>query len=168
MHTTPILQSERLFIRPLEERDNAAIFKIRSNALVAKHLDRPLHQEIAESEAFIQKIMANQGVNSHYWVMDTETDSCIGTICLWNFSEDRKYCEIGYEMHPDFQGKGYAKEAIQTVVGFGFSKKGIQKLEGWVTAENEVSIHLLEKLGFVYSHSEEGLLVYVLADLPNK
>lgn len=163
MQQTPSLYSPRLTLRPLASTDDLAIFRIRSNAEVAKYLGRAIHQELSETEAFIQKIMENQGNNSHYWAIDTGTDSCIGTICLWNFNAEGTACEIGYEMHPDFQGKGYAKESIAKVVDFGFKERGITRLEAWVVAENEVSIHLLKAGGFVFSHESEGLSVFVLA-----
>ena len=64
-----------------------------------------------------------------------------------------KRAEIGYEMLPQFQGKGLTKEVVAEVVNFCFTKLNLHSLEAVVVPENIPSIKLLERLGFV----REGL-----------
>ena len=85
-----------------------------------------------------------------YWAIClTETDQLIGTICLWNFSEDRSRAEIGYELLPAFQGKGIMQEAVEAILAFGFEKLSLHGIEAIPTSDNKASIRLLEKNHFV-------------------
>ncbi|MCP6379763.1 GNAT family N-acetyltransferase, partial [Klebsiella pneumoniae] len=78
---------------------------------------------INDARYFIDAI--NEGIASKdwlYWAMILKgTQQLIGTICLWHFSNDKTTAEIGYELHPDFQGKGLMNEAIQTIIDYGFT-----------------------------------------------
>ena len=59
----------------------------------------------------------------------------IGTICFWNESADRKSAELGYELHPEYQGNGYMDEAMKEVIGFAF-RSGFTSLEAYTHKDN--------------------------------
>ena len=114
--TLAVLDTTRLLLRQLKETDVSAIYSLRSNEQVNQFLDRPTAKDPEEAKAFIQKITENK---SYYWGITLKEDgNLIGTICFWNLSADRKSAELGYELHPDYQGKGYMDEAIKEVIGF--------------------------------------------------
>ncbi|RLJ30734.1 acetyltransferase (GNAT) family protein [Chryseobacterium sp. 7] len=48
----------------------------------------------------------------------------IGTICLWNFSQDCKTTEVGYELLPEYHRQGIMCEALK-VLNFGFNELNI-------------------------------------------
>ena len=73
----------------------------------------------------------------------------IGTVCFWNLSADRKSAELGYELHPDHQGKGYMHEAMKEVIDFAF-RSGFTCLEAHSHKDNLASTRLLRKHGFVH------------------
>ena len=113
-------------------------------------IDRPTAKDPEEAKAFIQKIRENK---SYYWgITLKENGKMIGTVCLWNLSADRKSAELGYELHPDYQRKGYMDEAIKEVIGFAF-RSGFTSLEAYTHRDNLASTKLLLKHGFV--HDEE-------------
>ena len=55
--------------------------------------------------------------------------------------------DIGYEFAPEHWGNGYATEAAQAIVHFGFTTFNLHRIWAWCIAENQGSIHVLEKLG---------------------
>jgi len=57
--------------------------------------------------------------------------------------------EIGYELHPDHWGHGYATESAQAMVDFSFEELGHNKLTSWCIADNLGSVAVLTRLGFV-------------------
>ena len=61
----------------------------------------------------------------------------IGSICLWNFSEDRKVAEIGYDLDPKYQRKGIMTESINAVLNFGFRKLSLEKIEAFTQKQNK-------------------------------
>src|SRR6516164_5567094 len=120
----PELQSIRLKLRSLEDKDLTALYALRSNEQVNRYLDRPPARSVEDAQAFISKIRdAIAGNQSFYWAITLKDQpGLIGTICIWNLSADRKSAELGYELHPDYQGKGYMDEAIKEVIGFAFRR----------------------------------------------
>ncbi len=95
----------------------------------------------------IKKAFKNN--QSYYWVITEQPNpQMIGSICLWNFSEDRKYAEVGYDLSPQFQGKGMMTEALQSVLNFGFQHLHLHSIEAFTHHQNENSKKLLKINGF--------------------
>lgn len=147
----PELQTERLLLRQLSEQDENEIFQLRSDESISKHLTRPLCQSIDDARAFIQRI--NTGIENNqslYWTISLKNSfSLIGTICLWNISWEHERAEVGFELLPGFQKKGYMQEALTAVLDFGFNSMRFHSIEGVVNPNNQSSIKILEKNHFV-------------------
>ena len=73
--------------------------------------------------------------------------SLIGSCGIRKASPKGHEAEIGFEINPDYWGRGYATEAAETIVTFGFSELGLHRIWAWCIAENSGSRRLLEKLG---------------------
>lgn len=144
------IATERLILRPLEAADSEDIFQLRSNSEVIKYVNRPLSRFESEAVAFIKIITENVAKNqSAYWgIALPETNRIIGTICLWNLEAENFRGEIGYELMPAFQGKGYMQEAVKAVVDYGFNTLKLHTITAWFHSDNMASQKLLEKLGF--------------------
>jgi len=146
----PLLTTDRLILRPLDMDDANALFQLRTNADVNRYLIRPEPKSIEEVYAYIEKIQGLLANNlSFYWVLCLKTDNkLIGTICLWNFSEEKDVADIGYELMPEFQGKGLMQEAAEKVIEYGFDVVGLKMMLGLTDAGNERSAALLKRNGF--------------------
>jgi [ribosomal protein S5]-alanine N-acetyltransferase len=78
----------------------------------------------------------------------------VGTICLYNFSEERFSCEIGFELLQDFQRQGIMKEAAEKVIDYTFNITiQVQRIDAYLHKDNQSSIKLLEKLSFLNSNN---------------
>lgn len=168
----PILTTERLTLRQLNNDDAAQLHILRSDPQVNAFINRANSTGIPEAQAFINKIAAiianDQGM---YWAIALkENSSLIGTICFWNFDIENEVIEIGYELLPAFQRKGIMMEAVKKVIEYGFGEMQAKVITALPSVDNVSSITLLEKSGFsidgnVYNNSNEdidGMLVYVL------
>jgi [ribosomal protein S5]-alanine N-acetyltransferase len=142
---------------------------IRSNAEVNRYLDRPKHVSTEEAEAFVVKI--SEGIARQeclYWaICPAGQKELAGTICLWNFSEDRTRAEVGYELMPAWQGQGLMDEALKSVVKFAFERTSFRTLEAFTHPLNRASKRLLERNGFrpdkgSMSGGDSGHLIYRL------
>jgi ribosomal-protein-alanine N-acetyltransferase len=161
----PVLKTGRLTLRQLRSSDDKEIFALRSNDNVNKYLNRKPSKSIDDAKNFIQTINENiQRNESIYWAITLNgTDKLIGTICLFNFSEDHSKVEIGYELLPDFQGKGIMQEATSKVIHFGFQHVGLNSIEAYTHSENQSSTRLLEKLNFKrVSAADENFTIFKL------
>ena len=147
----PEFQSKRLKLRDIKNDDRIAIFNIRSNSEINEFIDRNLPDSIEEIDSFIKKIKySNKERSSYYWVIEDEGKRIIGTICLWNFSDDKRTAEIGYELLPEFQKKGIMTESINIVLTFAKYTLKLSSLYANTHKKNLPSIRLLLKTGFIY------------------
>jgi RimJ/RimL family protein N-acetyltransferase len=71
----------------------------------------------------------------------------IGNVGIRQGSGGAHEAEIGYELAPDEWGRGYATEAAQAIVRFGFEELGLHRISAWTVAENVASARVLEKVG---------------------
>jgi ribosomal-protein-alanine N-acetyltransferase len=161
----PVLKTERLTLRQLGSNDDKEIFALRSDDNVNKYLSRKQSKSIDDAKNFIQAINENiQRNDSLYWAITLNSaNTLIGTICLFNFSEDHLKVEIGYELLPHFQGQGIMQEAVSKVIHFGFQHVGLNSIEAYTHSENQSSTKLLEKLSFKrYSAEGDNLMIFKL------
>jgi [ribosomal protein S5]-alanine N-acetyltransferase len=147
----PLLSTSRLRLRRVSEEDVKHIMFLRSDPEVNKFVNRPTPKNTDDVLEFIDKLEnqfeAGLGI---YWVITLkDKEDMIGSICLWNFSADRKMAELGYDLHPSFQKQGVMAEAIENVVGFGFETLLLEEIEAYTQNNNLPSITLLKKQKFI-------------------
>ena len=149
----PILTTRRLTLRQLSLDDTQNIFALRSDKEINKYLDREPSKTIDDAINFIKNVNDNiKNNNSIYWVISlTRTKTFVGTICLFDFSNEKNSCEIGYELMTKFQGQGIMKEAVQVVIDFVFQTLRFKKISAFTHYENQNSTNLLLKFNFVKS-----------------
>jgi [ribosomal protein S5]-alanine N-acetyltransferase len=148
----PVLQTERLTLRELNLNDAKAIFRLRTKKEVVEFIDRKTLNNLSETRAFIDRISkltsSNKGV---FWVIESRNNQqVIGTIGLRNFEDEEDYAEIGYELEPSYQQKGFMSEASKVVIEYGFKKMELKTIEAFTHKNNRASIALLEKQKFVF------------------
>ncbi len=153
----PILATERLTLRQLVINDEQEIFTLRSESEINKYLDRQVSNTINDARNFINKVNENINKNdSLYWaIILGDRNILVGTICLFNFSDENDKCEIGYELLTNFQGRGIMKEAAEKVIDYAFNTIKVQKIEAFLHRDNQRSIKLLEKFSFRNSNEPD-------------
>ena len=166
----PTLTTERLTLRQLLINDEEQIFTLRSDSEINKYLDRPLSKTLEDARNFIHTVNENINKNiSLYWAITLrDSNTFVGTICLYGFSDENDNCEIGYELLTNFEGQGIMKEAVEIVIGYAFNTIKLQKIEAFLHKDNQRSINLLEKLLFRNSNKpDETIPDLICYDLTN-
>ena len=160
----PNLITERLILRQLKIEDVNEIFALRSDERVNKFLDRPKAKTIEDARKFIYKI--NEGIPKNKWVYWAITlknsHKLIGTICFWKISKEHSKAKIGFELLPDYQGKGIMREVLATIIEYGFENMKLHSIEGDVAPNNSKSIRLLKRNCFVYDRKLKDTVIYSL------
>lgn len=168
--TLPIIRSERLTLRSLYIEDSVTIYELRSDTSVNKFLDRQPCKSIEEAKSFINSINENiEKGGTYYWVITlNETKQLVGTICLFDISNEKKCCEIGYELRTKFQGQGLMQEAVKNVIDFVFETLKLNVINAFTHKDNEKSTNLLSKLNFVKvtetDKENQNLTIYTLTN----
>jgi ribosomal-protein-alanine N-acetyltransferase len=147
----PELETARLLLRRLSEDDDHALLQLRSDREVNKFIQRPKMKGLDEIRNFILRIHKDNAEDRGlYWAISLTGDrKLIGVVCLWKFSEDYRVAELGYELMPRFQKKGFMQEAVSRVIRHGFEQIGLGRIEAVTHHKNKNSIRILEKNGFI-------------------
>ena len=153
----PIIKTKRLVLNQIELNDASSIFFLRSSIEVTKYIKRDPYTEIQQALDFIEMITRQlEKKESVTWALrHAESSEMMGSICLWNFSEDRKTAEMGYDMKPDFHGNGYMDEAMKAIINYGFDELNLNVIEAFTSQYNEPSKKLLLKNNFVHNLSRK-------------
>ena len=72
----------------------------------------------------------------------------IGNCGIRRKPENDWEADIGYELGPEYWGRGYATEAALAMVHFGFQDLGLHRISSWCIADNVASARVLERVGF--------------------
>jgi len=171
----PQLQTERLILRNIESTDAELIHKLRSDEVVNQFVGRDNSSTVEKAKEFILKIQnlveKNEGL---YWIIRRkENNDLIGTVCLWNFDPENEIVEIGYEMLPEFQGKGIMTEALKAVTAYTFKEIKVKIITAFPSEDNVNSVAILKKLNFEfedkkYNNTHENVNNIVTYTLRNR
>ncbi|MBF6634888.1 GNAT family protein [Microbacterium sp. APC 3898] len=156
----PQLETERLLLNRIEERDAERFFDIMSRDEVTIYcgMDSLVHSEEAVEMIRSFQTSFNLKRGMRWAIRLKETGDFIGTIGLNNLYLGSKKAEIGYELHPDYWRQGFTQEAIRGVLSYAFAELGLYRIGAVTFPENKSSNRLLEKLGFTWEGRLRGYL----------
>lgn len=148
--TEPI-ETERLRLRPFAERDLDALANILARPDVMRYLyEDPLtRNEVAVllDERVRQNHLTDQGDTLWLAIELKESGAMIGSVHLAWLSQEHAQAEVGYRLHPDHWGQGYASEAVLAMLAFGFRALELHRIVGACDDRNEPGRRLLERIG---------------------
>ncbi len=153
----PALATERLWLREIVDADAPALFAIQGNAQVMRWFGSdPLADETAALmliRTFASwRNLVNPGTR---WGLELkEREGLVGSCGLFSWNRLWRKCTVGYELVPEATGSGLMTEALQAVLDWGFEHMHVNRIDAQIHPDNERSIKLARKLGFV----EEGRL----------
>ncbi|KXH85220.1 GNAT family N-acetyltransferase [Chryseobacterium kwangjuense] len=152
-----MIKTERLILRHIHETDVEDILRIRSNEVINQFVKRNSPKNNYDALQFILTIKERTQNNQTVYlgIASKNQPNLIGTICLWNFSEDRKTAEVGYELLPEYHRKGIMSEALKAVLDFGFNELQLEEIVAITHKLNKNSKNLLLKHHFVLEEGKE-------------
>ncbi len=155
----PTLQTERLLLRPMHPLDAEDMFSYAHREDVTRYLLWSPHPSIAYTRDYLHYIQERYALGDFYdWaIIERESRRMIGTCGFTRINTSDNSGEIGYVLHPDFWGRGYASEAAGRVMEFGYSELSLHRIEARFMQGNERSLRVMEKLGMKFEgyHADE-------------
>jgi ribosomal-protein-alanine N-acetyltransferase len=149
----PILETERLVLRPYEESDAPLIFPLASNPNSTRFTLWEHHKSLDDSDTFTRDYARSryaEGVPDPLAVCLKEDPERkpIGSVgCFWASAPNR-CMELGYWLAEPYWGRGLIVEACRALVGYAFESLQPKRMQARVIAGNDASVRVLEKLGF--------------------
>ena len=165
---TPLLDTERLILRPLEMEDAVQVQAIFPQWEVVKLLNNkvpwPFPPDGVAEYYRTQALPAVERGDEWHWTLrlKDKPDRVVGAIGLFRAREDNR----GFWLDPRLHGRGLMTEAVIAVTAFWFEELGMTVLQTPKAVANVASRRISEKTGMVVVATDER--DYVSGKLPNE
>lgn len=161
-----ILQTDRLVLRAWLPDDAEALFEICSDAEVMQHIGtgKP-YRNIEEARRFLSWAAAHQKENGfcRWAVIERVSRKIVGS-CGFARLAGSKEIELGYLFACRAWGKGYATEAAEACLLYGFERLGFTEVIALTDPGHVASQRVVEKIGFtrhgIRQYDGEDNMVY--------
>ncbi|KUM99750.1 acetyltransferase [Streptomyces yokosukanensis] len=145
----PVLTGERTVLRPFTADDAEAMWEIIGDPEVVRFTFAPRTE------------LTLEGLRSHYGgrtaepgrldlaVTDPATGELLGEVVLYDVDTRARSCTFRTLLGPRGRGRGAGTEATRLIVGHGFERLGLHRIELEVYGRNARARRVYEKVGFV-------------------
>jgi RimJ/RimL family protein N-acetyltransferase len=158
-----LCNTERLLLRSIKPEDARAVFNYRSDA-IANQYQGWIPKTVEEATDFILNRTSAKIDVYNSWhqlvIILKENYELIGDIGLHFLDKESKQVEIGCTINKEYQGKGYACEALSETINYLFVELNKRRIVTSIDPRNLPSIALVERLGFIKeAHFKESILI---------
>ncbi|MCG7339223.1 GNAT family N-acetyltransferase [Staphylococcus sp. ACRSN] len=158
--------TQRLIIRPLEEKDYETWLSGFTNRRPAQHRFDDGQIDMSEATlpwfaALVEKQKQSILEDDLYifGIFDKATSAHIGMLDLKKLSRDEfQWAEIGYFIHNQYWREGYGTEAVSELIKQARDNFKFHRLEAHIDLGNIPSQRLVEKLGFQFECVRKGFI----------
>lgn len=184
-----MIQTPRLLIRPVLLDDCDALFAYRSDTETNQFLSL-IPQDVEDIRQFILRSSPEMNIPNTWFQLaivlkesgtvigdvgihflgsgansesgsGANSDSGAGTSGSSDSDSENKQAELGYTLHKDFRGMGYATEAISAIIDYLIFDLKKHRITASIDPSNTNSIRLIERLGFrKEAHFKQSLLFH--------
>lgn len=173
MPATPVLETERLILRPISNDDLAATHRVFDDPAVRRYLwdDRPVSLE--DTASVVQasaRDFSERGVGL-FGVRLRGAEELVG-LCGLRWEDGIGDMEIIYCLLPELWGRGLATEAAEACLRFAFEEARLERVMAGADEPNAASLRIIEKLGMRFvgrilpAAPEAPYFVFNRADFP--
>ncbi len=152
---TPVLETERLIMRDWQESDLEMVDGIYSDEENSRYIGG-INTRIESWRYLASHIGHWQLRGFGMWVLETKSSrDVIGYAGLWR-PEGWPENEVGYILHREHHGNGYATEAAKRSLQYAYTDLGWETAISFIDAKNSGSQAVAGKMGAAYE--KDGLL----------
>ncbi|MFZ0250069.1 MAG: GNAT family N-acetyltransferase [Acidimicrobiales bacterium] len=145
-----MVRTRRLVLRPFTDMDRAPFFELNTHPAVVESLGSSPTR--AESDAAMDRYddeMQREGWG--LWAVEVVGGPAfVGMVGLHRVRAEMPCApavEVGWRLHPDRWGHGYATEAAGASLDFGFDQVGLDEIVAFTTTVNARSQAVMERIG---------------------
>jgi ribosomal-protein-alanine N-acetyltransferase len=155
----PVLETERLILRPVTTDDAPAVFRYCSNPNLTRFTLFETHQSLADSLWFVEEYArsryGSREPDPFGIVLKDDPDAgVVGAVGAHWVSQPNGTMEMGYAIAEPYWARGLIVEAARAVMRYVFTEYAVERLQARVMSGNPASERVLEKLGF----TREGVM----------
>lgn len=147
MEEFPVLQTERLILSQLEEKDIPFIVELLQHRIfsdLTSNIPYPYVENDARSWVEMSK-EAFENNTGYTFAIRNKEGQIMGAIGLHDREDDK--AELGYWIGIPYWNKGYVTEAAKGIIDFGFDELKLNKIFATHFLHNPASGRIMEKIG---------------------
>lgn len=149
LRTLPELETTRLLLRRMTVSDAEAMFDYARHPHVSRYCTWSMHGSIDDTRGFLEYWTSGYGTDAarDWAVVEKASGRMIGTGGFARFDASSLVAELGYVLHPDVWGRGYATELVRAAIAWGFASDDLERIEARCLSGNIASARVMEKAG---------------------
>lgn len=153
----PVLETERLILRKFENTDVDNLYEYCKDEEVTKYLIFETYETIEEAQDRIDFLQAQYAEEKKLcWAIEEKySGKVIGSIDLFNISNQDKKAETGYVLNKEYWNRGYTTEALKRVLQYGFCELGLVRIYAQCIISNIASESVMKKSGMLFEGIEK-------------
>jgi len=163
-----ITETPRLLIRPLTIDDAEFVLRLTMEPSVIAGIGDKGVRNLDDARRFLREgAWTNQNRAGHaQFLVELKAEKRPIGVCGILYREQLDVSDVGFAFLSAYRGQGYALEAAQAMLDYGYSVLGLPSIVGLVSTDNPASCRVLEKLGLRYqrlvkmSDSDDGTALY--------
>ncbi|MFF3498248.1 GNAT family N-acetyltransferase [Streptomyces sp. NPDC003247] len=145
----PVLAGERTVLRPFVEADAEGMWEIIGDAEVIRFTFPPNGELTLEHLRSWYATRSGSPDRLDLAVTDRATGELVGEVVLYEWDPDARSCTFRTLIGPRGRDRGIGTEATRLVVGYGFERLGLHRIQLEVYGDNARARRVYEKAGFV-------------------
>jgi len=143
-------RTERLVVRNMREEDLRDFLAYQTHPDVLRLLStEPFIEERALKFLAFQATseVGDEGGYKAFAIHHIADDKMIGEVGIYLSPLAQDKGDIGWSLHPDYQGQGYATEAARVLLDYAFVERDLRRVTSGCDTRNTASCRLMERLG---------------------
>ena len=153
------IATARLRLRPPAKADIAHVQRYAMHEGFYRYMDmeRPTPEGIAQYLKDAMAAWKRTAADELVLAIEPEGAGRLAGLVRIRIEADEENCaSVGFHLDRDFQGRGYASEALRETVRICFDKAGLRRIRAEVDTRNRKSCRVLERAGFRQEKRMEG------------
>ena len=122
----------------------------------------PIHKERVFPTR-LKKLAKNPSYSKWYgYIIELKSNTVIGMMGFKTPPNEKSLIEIGYGIHLNFRGNGYATEMTQALKEWAFQQPLVKGIKANISSDNYASLKIAEKLGMIANNQNKDCLNYIV------
>ncbi|MEF2965374.1 GNAT family protein [Paenibacillus sp. M1] len=152
----PVLETNRILLRPITTMDVEDMFQYCSVPEVARYATWDYHKSIEDTKGFVDFVLDRYKTDKvgPWGIQYKETNKLIGSCSFVNWDNHCLRAELGYVLSTEYWNQGLMTEVVTRIVEYAFNELELVRIEAKCHPENAGSARVMEKSGMKF----EGVL----------
>ncbi len=149
LHPSPSVKTDRLIVRRFAETDLDDFLAYHNHPDISTYVPMESMSEAQASTFLARQAVAVDNQKNLYHafaIHHTGDDKVIGEVGIYLGPAPEYKAEIGFALHPEYQGRGYATEAARPLLEYAFVTCDLHRVTAMCDTRNAPSFKLMERL----------------------